>query len=191
MELYSVLEPGRSFPLAAYTNLMKASWILVDIIASHPQIPFAAATTVADVHSLSVHIKRVLSDLVGLDGKVPQLSELLGQDPRIWESSSSARGLLLRPQRKARGSKDWVVEGGEHVLYQEFAICASEQSAELQPCIVLLLVQQDVKAARIVAQNQNGSTVFEIHCMSFLEGQDIISCLTSCSQPQMSPPRPK
>jgi hypothetical protein len=52
MELYATPESDH-VPVLAYTNLIKASWILVDIIACHPQRPFFDSSTRYDVELLS------------------------------------------------------------------------------------------------------------------------------------------
>ena len=53
MELFAVSAPKQAVPYAAYTNLIKSSWILIDIIACHPQVPFLTASTQAEVRRLS------------------------------------------------------------------------------------------------------------------------------------------
>lgn len=100
MELYTVSEPKKKVPLAAYANLIKASWILVDIIACHPQVPFIAASTHSEVQLLSAELKNEFSRLSVLESIVPDLSELEGQDLRIWEIQ--ARGPLLRPHKDSQ-----------------------------------------------------------------------------------------
>jgi hypothetical protein len=40
-------------PPPAYVNLIKASWILIDIITGHPQLPFFDSSTHFDVQLLS------------------------------------------------------------------------------------------------------------------------------------------
>jgi hypothetical protein len=53
MELYAGPASDKSIPVPAYANLIKASWILVDIIAGHPQVPFFTSNTHFDVQLLS------------------------------------------------------------------------------------------------------------------------------------------
>lgn len=52
-ELRRIVEPGQFVPLESYTCLVKASWILVDIIACHPQVPFLPARMHSEVQMLS------------------------------------------------------------------------------------------------------------------------------------------
>jgi hypothetical protein len=53
MELYSTSISDQAVPPQAYTNLVKASWILIDIVACHPQRPFFDSSTQYDVQHLS------------------------------------------------------------------------------------------------------------------------------------------
>lgn len=53
MELYTTLAPDQVIILSAYTNLIKASWILVDVIVCHPQLPFLDSTMHHEVQLLS------------------------------------------------------------------------------------------------------------------------------------------
>jgi hypothetical protein len=53
MELYATPVSDHAVPLPAYTNLIKASWILIDIIACHPQLSFLDSSTHYEVQLLS------------------------------------------------------------------------------------------------------------------------------------------
>ena len=160
MELYAVTVPQQKVPLAAYANLIKASWILVDIIACHPQVPFIKASTHSEVQLLSAELKNEFSRLSVLQSIVPDLSELEGQDLRIWETQ--ARGPLLRPHKDPRRLDEWTVDGGEQVLFQRFALCKLHVLTDSLPSILLFLVGGDGRSARLVAQNQNGAIVMTV-----------------------------
>ena len=160
MELYAVTVPQQKVPLAAYTNLIKASWILVDIIACHPQVPYIKASTHSEVQLLSAELKNEFSRLSALQSIVPDLSELEGQDLRIWETQ--ARGPLLRPHKDSRRLDEWTVDGSEQVLFQRFALCKLRVLTEALPCILLFLVRGNGKSARLVAQNQNGAIILAV-----------------------------
>lgn len=160
MELYAVTVPQQKVPLAAYTNLIKASWVLVDIIACHPQVPFIKASTHSEVQLLSAELKNEFSRLSALQSNFPDLSELEGQDLQIWESQ--ARGPLLRPHKDSRRPDEWTVDGGEQVLFQRFALCKLHVLTESLPSILLFLVRGNGQSARLVAQNQNGAIIMAI-----------------------------
>ena len=160
MEFYAVTVPQQKVPLAAYANLIKASWILVDIIACHPQVPFIKASTHSEVQLLSAELKNEFSRLSALRSIVPDLSELEGQDLRIWETQ--ARGPLLRPHKDPRRLDEWTVDGGEQVLFQRFALCKLHVLTDSVPCILLFLVRGNGQSARLVTQNQNGAIVMAV-----------------------------
>ena len=170
MELYTVSESKKQIPLAAYANLIKASWILVDIIACHPQVPFIAASTHAEVQLLSAELKNEFSRLSMLDSIVPDLSELEGQDLRIWETQ--ARGPLLRPHKDSQKLDEWTVDGGEQVLFQRFALCELYALTESLPCILLFLAHRDGTSARLITQNQNGSIIMAVAFQKPVEAKD-------------------
>ena len=176
MELYAVSEPKKKVPLAAYANLIKASWILVDIIACHPQVPFIAASTHSEVQLLSAELKNEFSRLAMLDSIIPDLSELEGQDLCIWEIQ--ARGPLLRPHKDSRKLDEWTVDGGEQVLFQRFALCELHALTESLPCIFLFLVHGDGRSGRLVAQNQNGSVIMAVAFQKRVEANDSGSSIT-------------
>ena len=176
MELYTVSEPKTKVPLAAYTNLIKASWILVDIIACHPQVPFIAASTHSEVQLLSAELKNEFVKLSNLDSIVPDLSELEGQDLRIWEIQ--ARAPLLRPHKDSRKFDEWTVDGGEQVLFQRFALCELHALTESLPCILLFLVHGEGKSTRLVAQNQNGSIIMAVAFQKSVEAKEFGSSVT-------------
>lgn len=45
LRTYASPNPATAISVTAYTNLIKASWILVDIISCHPQISFLDSGT--------------------------------------------------------------------------------------------------------------------------------------------------
>lgn len=110
MELYSILTPKQSVPTGAYINLIKASWIVVDIIACHPQVSLIAASKFAEVQLLSAELKNQFSRLESLDSVFPDLGGLEGQDLRIWETPN--KGLIIRPRNSFRSPDGGAVVGG-------------------------------------------------------------------------------
>jgi hypothetical protein len=52
MELYATPASDCTVPLLAYINLIKASWILIDIIACHPQLSFLNSSALYEVQLL-------------------------------------------------------------------------------------------------------------------------------------------
>ncbi|KAH0558859.1 hypothetical protein GP486_004507 [Trichoglossum hirsutum] len=123
MELYAAPVSDHAVPLPAYANLIKASWILVDIIACHPQLSFLNSSTHYEVQLLSAELKKEFKRINDSGLLVPDFYELEHQNLQIWETQ--ARGPLLRPGKKLRKSDltqtydyFWTVEG-ERTYFQK------------------------------------------------------------------------
>lgn len=162
MELFTLSKPKEKVPKAAYVNLIKSSWILMDIITCHPQVPFVTASTQLEVQSLSAETKNEFARLSDLGLVIPNLDEIETQDLSIWEVSTKAPD--LRPRKSVGSSREWTVASGEHVLFQRSAICELRSNVKPLPCIVLFLVQKNAEAVRLVAQHQDGSIMMTVTC---------------------------
>ena len=176
MELYSISEPKKNVFLGAYANLIKASWILIDIITCHPQVPFIPADTHSDIQQLSTELKNEFSRLLALDSIVPDLTDLEVQDLRIWEMQ--AREPSLRPHKHSRQHDEWTVDGGEQVLFQRFALYELHALPESLPCVLLFLVHTDGRSCRLVAQNQNCSIILAVAFQKVVEAKEVGSSVT-------------
>lgn len=163
MELRAASTVDRKISSSAYANLIKSSWTLVDIIACHPQIHFVTASTRLDVQLLSAELKNEFARLSSSQAIIPDLGEMQVQDLRIWESNKSSP---LRPRRDAPTIDAWTAASGERVLFQGFALSKSVSGKLTDLFMVLLLVQDDVRAARLVAQHQDGSNMMTVTCTS-------------------------
>lgn len=166
LELRSIIAPEQSVSPAAYADLIKAGWILVDVIPCHPQFPFISASTSSELRSLSAEVKNEFSKITALAMVVPALSELSSLDLRLWESIP-LKSPILRPYKVSQNLDAWTVDGGEHVLFRGFAFYESD-SGTRSPCILLFLVHESAKAARLVAQDQNGDIVKAISLSGLL-----------------------
>ena len=161
LELYSITLQAQPVPVSAYANLIKASWILVDIIACHPQVSFLSSSTRAEVTSMSSEIKREFERITSLELIVPDLKDITDEDLQIWEGNQT-KTPSFRP-RNTPAHLDyaldgvWGEEGGEKALFLKAATCELQAVAEPTRSLVYFLVQQDAIAARLVAKNQNGS----------------------------------
>ena len=151
----------------AYVNLIKASWILVDIIECHPQRAFITAATYSEVRQLSMELRNEFGRISNLDLVTPYVGSSDEQDLQIWETVA---GSFLRPRRNPQDPDEWTVESGEHVLFQGFAVYNG-------PCILLFLVHRETSAARLVAQNQY-STINSIMTCRLALSNNITLALT-------------
>jgi len=144
MEIYMLSSPSQRISVSAYIDLVKSSWILIDLIACHPQVPFISASTSAEIHSLSS--VRLFGDLcLGKVGScdftdvleqaikdeyrrieslgliVPDINSLDDGNLEIWEPQLKGPSLILRrnmgaPHNMLNGL--WAAEGGEEVIFQ-------------------------------------------------------------------------
>ncbi|KAK0513396.1 hypothetical protein JMJ35_004382 [Cladonia borealis] len=152
--LRAMSEPGLSVAPEAYAALIKAGWILADVIPCHPQFPFISASKSSELQSLSAEVKNEFSRITALAMVVPALDQLSGQDLRLWESIP-VKAPLLRPYKASQNLDAWRVDGGEHVLFRRFAFRELD-SITTSPCILLLLVDESARAARLIAHDQYG-----------------------------------
>ena len=175
MKLYNISKPKQSVPSEGYVNLIKASWIVVDIIAYHPQVSLLAASKFAEVQLLTAELKNQFTRLESLQSIFPDLSDLEGQDLRIWERGK--KGLIVRAHKGPRSRHAWTVDGEEQILFQRYATCRLRTLAEALPSMLLLLVRKDAKAARLLAQDQNGSAILtiEVQELAYSQLEDITS----------------
>lgn len=110
---------------------------------------------------MSAELKKEFARLSDLGLVTLDLDDLEEQDLRIWEVM---RTPFLRPHKDARSADAWKVASGEHVLFQGFAVCDLRTIKCRLPCIILFLVEGDVKGARLVAQHQDGSIIMTVAC---------------------------
>ena len=168
----TIAEREQSVAPAAYADLIKAGWILADVIPCHPQFPFISASKSSELRSLSAEVKNEFSRVTALAMVVPNLDELCGHDLRLWESIP-VKAPILRPYKVSQNLDAWRVDGGEHVLFRRFAFRELD-SVTSSPCILLLLVHESGRAARLIAQDQYGDIVKAIPFpeLSFWEEED-------------------
>ena len=160
LELHTIKDPGQSVAVAAYANLIKAGWILADVIPGHPQYSFISASRGSEIGSLSTEVKNEFSRITALAMVVPALGELSSQHLRLWESIPD-KAPILRPCKGSQDFKTWRADGGEHVLFRAFASHSADQFPSKR-CILLFLVHENAKAARLVVQDQYGDIVMAI-----------------------------
>ena len=171
LDLHTIAEAEQTIPPAAYADLIKAGWILADVIPGHPQFPFISASKSSELQSLSAEVKNEFSRITALAMVVPALDELSSQELRLWESIP-VKAPILRPYKVSQNLNGWRVDGGEYVLFRRFAFHELD-SVTGSPCILLFLVHESAKAARLIAQDQYGDIVKAISFHEYVEcGRD-------------------
>ena len=157
LELYALRDPGTILPISVYASLIKASWILVDIIACHPQVTFLSAKIRAEITALCVSIKRDFQRIDEFKLVAPSLSQLKDQDLHIWESHFQAP-VLQRNHESLGESKVfgtyWAVVGDEVALFVQRAACQMHARATSIICDVLFIIHKNAGGARLVANDQ-------------------------------------
>lgn len=83
MEVYVVSAEPSPISIKGYTYLVKASWILIDVIACHPQLCYISSTVDSKIKLLSAEVKNELARFVTLGSTVPDLNEVERQDLKI------------------------------------------------------------------------------------------------------------
>ena len=150
MELFAVSKPGQEVPVAAYINLIEASWILVDIIACHPQRFFMTMDTDAEVRLLAIDIKSEFARLSSLNSIFPNANVLDSANVRIWETVK--KGSFLRARKDSQGV-EWTTDTRDLLMFKKYSVCYLQSHIDPLPCIMLFLIRHDARDAKIVAQN--------------------------------------
>lgn len=163
LELRTIIAPEQRVSPAAYADLIKAGWILVDVIPCHPQFPFVSASRSSELRSLSAEVKNEFSRITALAMVVPALGELSSQHLRLWESVP-IKAPILRPYKVSQDLNAWRADGGEHVLFRGFAC----HSLTTRPCILLFFVHESAKAAKLIAQDQYGDIFIAISIQEYV-----------------------
>ena len=176
MEIYAVSAEPSPISIEGYPYLVKASWILIDIIACHPQLSFISSTFDSEIKLLSAEIRNELSRLATHGSIVPGLNEVERQDIKIWETSDIAP--LLRHRRNPGKSEQWTAEGDEQVLFEGFARYKKSLDAILRPCILLFLVKENAKSARFVASDQKEAVLMTVNFRETLRVHIDGECVT-------------
>ncbi|KAI5840126.1 hypothetical protein DFP73DRAFT_197664 [Morchella snyderi] len=106
----------------AYANLVKASWILIDVIAKHPQFNLLDPSIQYDAEVLAEAIRDQLEDMDSSKLQKPIFEDLQVCDLSIWETQ--AKGALLQPSKRneqlnlsGKTHHSWETEE-EQVLFQ-------------------------------------------------------------------------
>ena len=144
---------------SVYIDLIKAAWILIDVIACHPQMSFLTSTRLSDVQLLSVEVKAELLRIATIQLTTPNLDDLLDQDLTIWEMAG--RGPLLRSMGAC------TMDGNEQVLFQGFGTCRLVSLLKSTPCLVLVLASKDARSGKsfisLISLKQPGTLPREIY----------------------------
>ncbi|RPA79533.1 hypothetical protein BJ508DRAFT_140759 [Ascobolus immersus RN42] len=137
-------------------NLVKAAWILVDVVVLHPQLSYLDASMQFEIRTLSVTIKEEFKACRINGFTKPPLDSFGERDLRIWDNKEDVSNFKLRPASSSYNvtARSWAAND-EHILFQGFAIYKEI------PCVVFFLVHEKNFHPRVLLLSQNGTILEE------------------------------
>ena len=168
MQLYA--EPSLStIPTQAYADLLKASFILVDIFPDHPARRFWIGEYY-QVEILANELKRELARIETSRLRKPTIGTIENADLRIWADIPPEVDLTPAPyiENDLEGPGSWQTQD-ELLIWRCFALLARPDRHDTEECVVLVLKSKTTEYSRIVCQNQKGSSVISKLPISFHE----------------------
>jgi hypothetical protein len=183
-EFFTQATQGSTIPTQAYADLLKASWILVDVIAKHPQQKFWSPTReYLQVQMLTQMIKDQLTTIQHLAMRKPRLSEVQKADLTIWVSMESVIDMNMGHWAQSEGvdaSPSRVIEAPGH-FWQGFVIAALKRcvlngnrigstwvsnKTDVECFLHLILPRGKQQCPHLVAQSQTGTDIYSSPSMS-------------------------
>ena len=152
------LPDSEVLPAQAFADLLKASFILIDIFPQHPQRRFWTSEYF-DVEILAELLKSELATIRRLGYQKPDLGIVESTDLRIWSLTKPA----MRPKLKPESSYEGVAwhNATEELVWKCFRSFATEaENWRTEDCIIMILIGKDTSNPRIVPQNQMGIDLF-------------------------------
>ncbi|KAF4449293.1 hypothetical protein F53441_7411 [Fusarium austroafricanum] len=152
--------PTESQQNQAYVDLLKACWILTDIISLHPQRAHLGASSDrrnGDIRYLSQMAK---INLEGFSGRAIQLGVIETCNLDIWNKSSSSSLAPRRCWGTNRKGPSWQTIDGE-ILYQCFAEHHNKLHQVAIECIVILEVPKEGFHINFIAQTFSGRDILK------------------------------
>ena len=147
-------------PVQAYTDLLKASWILIDIFPNHPLRRFWISEYL-QVELLAEELKRELARSESLRLQKPATSLVEQADLCIW--AYVAPEVDITPaaftETGSHEPGNWQTQE-DIILWRGFASLKRPDYAHLDDCIALVLMSKSSPSFWIICQNQRGKTVF-------------------------------
>ncbi|KAL6831124.1 hypothetical protein J3E69DRAFT_328647 [Trichoderma sp. SZMC 28015] len=162
-----------------YINLLKACWILTDIIAIHPQRAHMGASN----DRRAYHIQRLTQGATSklnntLSTMTFQLEDLLTCTLDIWNLPPST---ALTPRRRNIGDQPelkWQTPYGE-ILFQKFAEFRDDKLERSVECLVIIVIPSEqfmnALSLNLIVQNSMGQDLYKHQstCNDFLYAKDL------------------
>jgi hypothetical protein len=178
-QLYSSTTRGSTIPAQAYANLLKASFILIDIFPQHPQRRLWQDEYL-QVELLAAEMKQELMATEQLGLLKPNYQDILGSDLRIWAEIPPTINLVPVPRQNGefQGPGSWCAQEDEEILWRGFGSFATQEQQVFEECIFLVLTSSALQQVRILGQSQRGLCLMStpISLDSISENQNLILC---------------
>ena len=169
-------------PPQAFADLLKASFILIDIFPQHPQRQFWS-NEYSDVEILAEAVKSELESIEKLGYRMPNLGRVKTSDLKLWPDSSHTAVQPKVGSGNFPAGVIWATET-DTAIWQGFgSYIGRNEPSKTQDCVILILVNHNCLQARIVAQNQKGLDLCE-----FEIDMDMLICSSVCVEGHYGPP---
>ncbi|KAF4624065.1 hypothetical protein G7Y89_g14107 [Cudoniella acicularis] len=166
-------------PAQAYTNLLKASFILIDIFPQHPQRRLWADEYL-QVELFAEEMKQELVTTEQLGLLKPNPQEILASDLRFWSEVPPTIDLVpvARQHASFQGPGSWCAQVNEEILWRGFGLFATPEQQAFEECIFLVLRSRDLKEVRILGQSQRGLCLMTtgISLGSISQNENLLLC---------------
>ena len=148
-----------TIPVQAYTDLLKASWILVDIFPNHPLRRYWIGEYL-QVELLADELKRELARTESKGLQKPATSIVEQADLRIWMDETPEVDITPATfiETESLEPGDWQTQE-DVILWRGFASLRRPDYVHLEDCIVLVLMSKASPTFRMICQNQQGRIV--------------------------------
>ena len=151
---------AKTIPAQAYADLLKASFIIVDIFPKHPSRRLWNSEYL-QVELLAEELKRELTRSETLGLRKPDSTAVQNTDLRIWADIAPEIDLIPAPyiESNSYSPGTWQTQD-EHILWRGFAHLIRPGQDYVEDCIVFILVRKDGQNARIICHNQKGVSLY-------------------------------
>ncbi|KAH0533088.1 hypothetical protein TsFJ059_001699 [Trichoderma semiorbis] len=163
-----------------YTNLLKACWILTDIIATHPQRTHMGASNDRRAYHIQRLTQATTSKLNTLSMITFQLKDLLTCNLDIWNLPPSTALTLRRRNTDDQHELKWQTYDGQ-LLFQGFAKYQNDERELPVECIVIVVMPIEQRmnplTLNLIVQNSLGQDIYKRRSISddnneFLDAKD-------------------
>ncbi|KAL0634113.1 hypothetical protein Q9L58_006992 [Maublancomyces gigas] len=157
LDIESPSQPGQAISSQGYADLIKASWILLDVIARHPQLNLLDSSIRLDAEQLAEAIRSEFGNIDISKALPPSSEQIQACDLSIWEMK--AKGASIQPMKgKEGGSRSWETQD-EQILFQRFGLYQANEFGTSTPCVILWVAHKRARVVEIILRDQSWITL--------------------------------